>query len=730
MSLSLNLQSISKNLTQNYKGEWRSGEIYKLNDVVRVNGRAYICKTDYYEENNVHGHKVKPEVDSSGWEAYSSGYMWTGQWREYGEYYPGDIVNYNGDQYVCMEYGRMIHPVYARGGRLTSKWQKVSSSSNSNKKNRIIGFGNRNPFGWGDENYGWHPGTLDNGTLESRGLGFINGDYEFVSLGRVNSGNYGLGDRGYTFNNNANNVNVGSMQVPGNAAFDFWDYYDNYRTTSGPRPNIIQIIQDGTQISGVLFDSGEVYFCGQADHGQLGDGGLGDRFYMKRVGRCNNVTTNSLGSTQGSRTQGLLRDIQAVKIAQTSNTYTNDIPTCGALDIDGRVWTWGLNDTYALGRNFAGTTASNSSTPDYIRPSAFDNRKIIDFWLAGGNFRYGMAKDEDGNLWGWGHNTTGQLGVGEDFNIWQPKKVPYDWQRYGGVKKVTTVGRNGNYTTIVLTHNGVLHIAGQTQYGPGNNFYSRGDDENGVGRNYAQFSPMQKVWWDRANSIGGMTGTELRSFWNITDLYNDVEDFWYSKDLLNSKLFIKQRSTGIIYAVGITRNFSFSTLSELAGVAQDLGNVFYSDLSLTYPIPVNLGINDVIDVARIGFGDQATSNQGFLGAAWLNSDGRVVVNGANANGFPDDARGLGVSPRSGSQMEGGRNKLPWEFNPTSSYSPRQVRWNQKVAAIESFATGWFAICQDDRLYYTGTQVYEASFDQGKILSGSATHSSNLCRLLT
>lgn len=730
MSFASNFSTISRSLTQNYRGEWRSGETYKMNDVVRVNGRAYICKTNYYVENAAYGVKTKPEVDMAGWESYSSGYMWTGRWMPEGTYYAGDVVSYNGDQYVCMQYGRMTHPVYDRGGSLTNKWKKVSSSSNQNKKNRIIGFTNRNPFGWGDENNGWHPGKLDNGTLEYQGIGFITGDNEFICLGGVAAGNYGLGDRGYSFNNTPNTTNIGAMQVPGSAAFDFWDYYDSYRNTSGPRPGILQVIQDGSQVTGVLFDTGEVYFCGQNDNGQLGDGGSGDRFYMKRVGRCNNVTSNTLGATQGKRAQGLLRDIQAIKIAQTSNTYTNNIGTCAALDNQGRVWTWGLNTTYALGRSFAGTTALSTLTPNYINPGAFDNRRIIDLWMAGGNYQYGMAKDEDGNLWGWGHNTQGQLGVGEDLNIWQPKRVPYDWERYGGIKKVITAGYNINYSTVVLTHDGTLHVSGQTDTGPGGNFYSSGDDDNAAGRVLAQFSPMQKVWWDKANAIGGLSGPELRSFWNITDLYNDVEDFWFSRDLTNTKLFIKQRSTGLIFAVGTTINFIFNSLYQLASNAQGDTNVFYSNVNLQYPVPMNIGLSDVVDVARIGDGDQATANKGFRGAAWLNSDGRVVVNGANALSFPEDARGLGTSPRSGSQMEGGRNKLPWEFNATSSYSARQVRWNQKIAAIQSYANGFFAICQNDRLYYTGTQTWPYAFDQAKVETQSSTHSQNLCRLLT
>ena len=34
------------------------------------------------------------------------------QWMDKGEYYPGDIINYNGEQYACVKHGRFIHPVY------------------------------------------------------------------------------------------------------------------------------------------------------------------------------------------------------------------------------------------------------------------------------------------------------------------------------------------------------------------------------------------------------------------------------------------------------------------------------------------------------------------------------------------------------------------------------------------------------------------------------------------
>ena len=34
------------------------------------------------------GWNYKPEHDKEGWEQYTSGYIWTGQWMDKGEYYP------------------------------------------------------------------------------------------------------------------------------------------------------------------------------------------------------------------------------------------------------------------------------------------------------------------------------------------------------------------------------------------------------------------------------------------------------------------------------------------------------------------------------------------------------------------------------------------------------------------------------------------------------------------
>ena len=42
------LRDLASNLRQEYRGEWRHGAVYNKNDIVRVNGTAYVCTTDYY----------------------------------------------------------------------------------------------------------------------------------------------------------------------------------------------------------------------------------------------------------------------------------------------------------------------------------------------------------------------------------------------------------------------------------------------------------------------------------------------------------------------------------------------------------------------------------------------------------------------------------------------------------------------------------------------------------
>jgi len=77
-----------------------------------------------------------------------------------------------------------------------------------------------------------------------------------------------------------------------------------------------------------------------------------------------------------------------------------------ALDNDGNLWAWGLGGGGRLGLGPASPGNQNVPHP-VIVPAA------VDYWtsIAAGE-TYSLALDNDGNLWGWGVNNDGQLGTG------------------------------------------------------------------------------------------------------------------------------------------------------------------------------------------------------------------------------------------------------------------------------------------------------------------------------
>lgn len=693
------LRDLASNLRQEYRGEWRHGAVYNKNDVVRVNGTAYVCKTDYYSEHNKIGYNYKPEHDSAGWEKYSAGYCWTGQWKEKGEYYPGDIVNYNGERHVCVKHGKYIHPIFDNQSR-TTYWTKLTTNANQNKSNRCIGFWNRNPLGWNPKHgsAGWSSGEITNGNAGQSGQSYINGNYEACHSGYRNDYSFGASEFGYGGQQDGTSASV----------FQRWDEYDGYRESTvdpgifGSRGKIIQGVGDHYHMWGYLFDTGEVFWSGWMGSGEHGDGGTTNRYYSRRVGRCNNQGGSFNYNQQiqqyqgsfGNRGQGLIRDIQAIKISSTATTYTtNSSSVNAALDINGQVWTWGYNGHSGLGRNFRyNNNWYNSYVPAKIPQNYFDNRKIVDIWLGGGNYQYGHALDEDGNLWGWGQNNYDHLGVGDYWRQGTPTKVPYDWQKHGGIKKYSNGGYNTYYRSIVLTHDGVLHVAG---YGveAGRSLYNS-NDYDGDWSNYGGgFSPMQNFWWARAKSLG-VSGADLKALWNVTDLYNDVEDFWFHMDQGYFSLWIKQKSTGMIYTVGQQSYYRHSNVDYVRGEAQDSGDNPFANASKQYPVPMQIGYSDIIDVKRSGSG-----NNEWRWGLFLDSSGRASTAG---NG-DSEARGRGTSPNSAAYTIDGRNKLPWEFSPTQTYGTKEVPYVTKIASIDSGCAndGFFAITEDDKLMFWG-----------------------------
>ena len=65
-------------LKQNWMGEWNEGTIYTINDTVRLNGKAYVCTTTYFDTNKLFGKETKPGYDTTNWKLVISGSVYKG----------------------------------------------------------------------------------------------------------------------------------------------------------------------------------------------------------------------------------------------------------------------------------------------------------------------------------------------------------------------------------------------------------------------------------------------------------------------------------------------------------------------------------------------------------------------------------------------------------------------------------------------------------------------------
>lgn len=138
-------------------------------------------------------------------------------------------------------------------------------------------------------------------------------------------------------------------------------------------------------MSAVIRDDGTVWTWGGGGSGQLGVNSTANYNYPVQV----------LG--QGG--SGYLTNVVDVKIGSGHVI---------ALKSDGTVWSWGFNNSGQIGNNVSGT---NALTPVQVLVAAGTPLTGITSISAGLNHNFAI-RGSDGSLWGWGLNTSGQLGDG------------------------------------------------------------------------------------------------------------------------------------------------------------------------------------------------------------------------------------------------------------------------------------------------------------------------------
>lgn len=125
-----------------------------------------------------------------------------------------------------------------------------------------------------------------------------------------------------------------------------------------------------------------------------------------------------------------------------------------AIDVDGNIWAWGINENGEIGNGEMGGGDYVNITRQTTPVKVSENIKFIG---ADAGKTHVIAYDEEGNLWGWGNNFDGQLGV-EGISYYSvPAIISSEYK----VAKVSV----GDYHSMFVDENGVLYVFGYNAHG-------------------------------------------------------------------------------------------------------------------------------------------------------------------------------------------------------------------------------------------------------------------------
>lgn len=167
-----------------------------------------------------------------------------------------------------------------------------------------------------------------------------------------------------------------------------------------------------------LQEGGNVYSWGHDRNGSLARSG--STYLPMRINGLNNIEKISMGNSTGM-----------------------------ALDNKGNLYSWGANEKGQVGD---GTVSSSKGIVNISGLSGVTFKDIF----SGRTSQFAITKN--GDLYAWGDNRYGQLGLGGRFNRTSPRKVE---GLPGPVKQVA----NGKEHTIVLLENGDVYVAGADTFG-------------------------------------------------------------------------------------------------------------------------------------------------------------------------------------------------------------------------------------------------------------------------
>lgn len=539
-----------KNFKVTWKGTWKDTTSYNRNDVVYWRGKSYRCIEDTPINYTISQESMTntgnyshfgPTIVKRSYRPDNRRY-WTlllagndniETWNYWRQYERGEMVKVADKIYLCKQRTRYQNTwVEEHDGTPSKYWELIYINENKwCTRNEVVSFMNRAPLGWkynmgsnhgNDAQFGYRTAVLC-----SDGSDMWVGSSDSTSCSGLGEGTAGNDEpakhmsTGFTFTN--------WMQSTDNRT---WNMSATGRMTThhGKAPRIIQIVGTYNRTYW-LMDNGEVYSAGENGNYGLGNSETTDRPYTIRV------TANDTTDWQGNNITKTFNQTKIVKIGLSDMHSGNGTSTMWALGDDGSVWVWGYNNN---GQSGLGNPQANASTdttggniniafysgnvtrPVRMPQSYFDGKKIVDVYWSGSEESWCHALDESGQLWGWGHNQHGEIGVGNNSGTYyytHPTKIGVDFNRYGGIKLLKHYWSDGSqHASIILDGEGYIWFTG---------YQTNGNSPIG--------SP-------------GYTGTYHIGSWRRMGFHmnGDIDYFWIGGDE-NRWFYIRQKSTGMLW---------------------------------------------------------------------------------------------------------------------------------------------------------------------------------------
>ena len=234
---------------------------------------------------------------------------------------------------------------------------------------------------------------------------------------------------------------------------------------------------------------GNVYTWGYNTNGQLGNNTSNSTNYAANPARLPN---------------------QSFQATQISAGSWNAL----AIDTDGNTWTWGYNGYGQLG---------DGSTSDKYKPQTVQNptntSQSLKATQISAGVNHSLAVGQDGNLWAWGLNSNGQLGIGNTVNQTKPALIKDSANKAQAFKAVRSSA--GQLHSLAIRQDGNLWAWGDNQYGQLGNNQTAAKSTTPLA---VAFDPAPLVL--TGVKFGGIPGTSLYrnddGTWSITNPPHDA----------------------------------------------------------------------------------------------------------------------------------------------------------------------------------------------------------------